>query len=109
MTEEQLALRARELEDRLEELRAAVLEALRAHEEGEPSDIIFSSLRQKLEHVPAGRWDQASCVAAAHEWASRYGEPPAALDWNPAGIRSAHRGARSRGAARADAGPLGRG
>ena len=88
MTEEELALRARELEDRLEELRAAVLEALHAHEEGEPSDIIFASLRARLEHVPAGRWDQAACIAAAHEWAHRYGEPPAALEWNPAGIRA---------------------
>jgi hypothetical protein len=80
-------LKARELEDRLEDLRTAVLTAIEAHEHGEPAERVFAELKRRLEHVPAGRWDPDLCIEKAHEWVELYGDPPAAIDWNPAGIK----------------------
>jgi DNA-binding XRE family transcriptional regulator len=77
----------RELEDRLDDLRTAVLTALDEHAEGKPADEVFADLRTAVEHVPAGRWNEHECIAKAHEWAKRFGEPPAAIDWNPSAMR----------------------
>lgn len=79
--------RLRDLEERLEELRSAVLSGLEAHERGVPADAVLKELRHAVEHVPAGRWSVPACTAAAVEWAERYGEPPTAIDWNPSAMR----------------------
>jgi DNA-binding XRE family transcriptional regulator len=84
-------VRIRDLEERLDELREAVLAGIRAHEEGQDAEDVLADLKRKVEHVPAGRWTVPACTAAAVEWAHRYGEPPAAIDWNPAGMRQRHR------------------
>lgn len=83
--------RARELEDRLEELRAAVHTAMEAHELGQPPEVIFKTLRTAIEHVPAGRWTPRLCIDKAHEWEAEHGEPPAAINWNPAAMRQRNR------------------
>jgi hypothetical protein len=40
--------------------------------------------RQAAAAALRGRWTRDSVLAAIREWARRYGEPPAATDWNPA-------------------------
>lgn len=84
MSELATVVRARELQDRLDELRAAVELAVAEHERGLAPERIFGRLRRELEHVPAGRWSEQVCIEKAQEWNARFGEPPAALDWNPA-------------------------
>lgn len=84
-------IKVRELEDRLDDLRTAVVEAIKAHERGDDADAIFADLKREIEHVPAGRWNEAAVKAAAVEWAKRYGDPPAAIDWNPAAMRQRNR------------------
>lgn len=85
-------VRIRDLEERLDELREAVLAGLRAHDEGDvDAEDVLADLRRVVEHVPAGRWTVPACTAAAVEWADRYGEPPAAIDWNPAAMRQRNR------------------
>lgn len=79
--------RERELEDRLEELRAEVEQALQAHANGEAPERIFASLRKRLEHVPHGRWSPDLCIEKAHEWNGLHDAPPKAIDWNVAGMR----------------------
>lgn len=80
-------VRIRDLEERLDELRTAVLESVEAYEQGDDPARVLEELKRKVEHVPAGRWTVPACTAAAVEWAQRYGEPPAAIDWNPAKMR----------------------
>jgi DNA-binding XRE family transcriptional regulator len=84
---DQTALRARELEDRLEELRQAVKDAIAAHEAGETPAVIFRELRTVVDHVPAGRWNKEACISKAWAWAEKFGDPPAAINWNPAGLK----------------------
>lgn len=80
-------VRLRELEDRLDDLRTAVLTAIEQHDEGKPADEVFDDLRRAVEHVPAGRWNEQACIEKAHEWAKRFGDPPAAIDWNPSAMK----------------------
>jgi DNA-binding XRE family transcriptional regulator len=80
-----------ELEDRFDELRDSVVSAIARFESGEAPDVIFRDLRKTLEHVPAGTWPPERCIAKAQEWAERHGEPPAAINWNPAGMKATRR------------------
>lgn len=90
-TVKSLQQRNRELEERLDELRMAVASSVERFEHGESPDVVIGELRKALEHAPAGRWDPEGCIEAAHEWNERYGEPPAAINWNPAGMRQRKR------------------
>jgi transcriptional regulator with XRE-family HTH domain len=48
----------------------------------------FAERCQACANRHRARWDRAEIVAAIRRWARRFGEPPAANDWNKARVRN---------------------
>jgi hypothetical protein len=83
-------LALRELEEEIERLRAAIIDAAtQVLREDVPRDVVALNLRRSVADERKGyRWGKEEILERIHEWTEVFGEPPTSSKWGPGHLRN---------------------